>query len=68
MADKVEKNFQIEENRDDSEQNELTNDISTKLTLRKLKDGDPFAWAPIAATEEISPESQTVSHFFFVNF
>ena len=40
-------------------------DITTKLTLRTVKNGDPSAWAPIAATEEVSPESQTVKIIIF---
>ena len=43
---------------------EKTNEKQTtppaKLTLRAVKCGDQSAWAPIAATEEVSPESQTV--------
>ena len=64
MADKDEQKAETKEKRSASLDEKKMTDTTTKLTLRTIKNGDPSAWAPIAATEEVSPESQTVKSYF----
>ena len=65
MADNVEQKADVREKRSVSFDEKEMTDITTKLTLKTVKNGDPSAWAPIAATEEVSPESQTVKIIIF---
>ena len=49
------------DDRIDCGNDELSKRESTKLTLRTIKSGDPSAWTPIAASDEMTSETNSVS-------